>query len=149
MSTEAAALIEQWDDAREHLARVVRQHLDLALAVQPKAGTWSVVDNLRHLLFAEQAHIGHLLSVPPAFSPLGLPPPGMMGNKRIGKAGTEPSDDAVAILAAWDAAHREIQGSLPLDDPKFAPRLEKHLKHLQLHTTLIERQLRKAQRPAG
>lgn len=136
--------LEELDALRERI-RALLSGRDMAeLAATPPNGAWSVVENLRHLLFAEQAHIGHLLPTPPAFSALGLPPPGMMGNKRVGVAGTEPTTDAFKVLAEWDAAHAAVAPQLPTPDPKFEVRLGKHIKHLRLHLGIIERLLRQA-----
>lgn len=139
-----ADLFEELEAGRERLRQLVTGRDNAALAARPPNGAWSVVENMRHLLFAEQAHLGHMLPTPPTFSPLGLPPPGMMGNKRVGLAGTNPSENVAEVMAAWDAAHAEIKAQLPANDPKFDARLEKHLKHLRLHIGIVGRLLRKA-----
>lgn len=134
---------------RERLRRLIDGRDNADLAARPPNGAWSVVENLRHLLFAEQAHLGRLLPTPPAFSPLSLPPPGMMGSKRVGLAGTQPSADAVEVFAAWDTTHADIKAQLPANDPKFDVRIEKHVKHLRLHIGIIERLLQQADKRRG
>lgn len=44
---------------------------------RPPSGKWSVVENLCHLLFAEQLHLGRHLPDPPPWHPFGVPPTGM------------------------------------------------------------------------
>jgi hypothetical protein len=131
---------------RERLRAALAGREAAALAVRPQNGAWSVVENLRHLLFAEQAHLGGFAAVRPSFSPLGLPPPGMVGSKRVGLAGSQASDSAFEVLAAWDRAHAELRQTLNTSDERFEPALAKHLKHLRLHVGIIERQLRAADR---
>ena len=138
------ALFAELEAERERLRQLISGRDNSELAARPPNGAWSVVENLRHLVFAEQAHLGHLLPAPPAFSPLSLPPPGMMGSKRVGLAGTVQSEDAAEVMATWDAAHAEIKAQPPADEPKFEARLERHIKHLRLHVGIIERLLRQA-----
>ncbi len=137
--------LSELDAAREHLREVLRGREPLDLAQRPPNGAWSVVENLRHLLFAEQAHLGGFAPSRPAFSPLGLPPPGMMGSKRVGPAGTQPSEDAFEIFAAWDAAHAELSETIQPTVERFETALAKHLKHLRLHAGIIERLLSRAE----
>lgn len=134
---------------RERLRAALAGREAATLAVRPQHGTWSVVENLRHLLFAEQAHLGGFAAVRPNFSPLGLPPPGMVGSKRVGLAGTQASDSASEVLAAWDAAHADLRQTLTADGERFDKALARHLKHLRLHIGIIERQLRAADRSRG
>ena len=137
-------LVAELEAERERLRQLVAGRDNAALAARPPSGAWSVVENLRHLLFAEQAHLGQNLPTRVTFSALSLPPPGMMGSKRVGLAGTRASEDATEVMAAWDAAHAEIKAHAPANDAKFDARLEKHLKHLRLHIGIIERLLRQA-----
>lgn len=137
-------LFTELEAGRERLRQLVAGRDNAALAARPPSGAWSVVENLRHLLFAEQAHLGQNLPTRVTFSALSLPPPGMMGSKRVGLAGTRASEDATEVMAAWDAAHAEIKAHAPANDAKFDARLEKHLKHLRLHIGIIERLLRQA-----
>ena len=137
-------LLAELDSERERIRAAIAGRDEAELAARPANGAWSVVENLRHLLFAEQAHLGRFAPQLPEFDALGLPPPGMMGNKRVGRAGTKQSQDASEVFRAWDAAHGDLRGSLTTDDPRFETALSKHLKHLRLHAGIIERLLRAA-----
>lgn len=137
-------LFAELEAQRERLRQLVLAHDATELAARPANGAWSVVENLRHLLFAEQAHLGGFARTRPDFSALGLPPPGMMRSKRVGLAGTDQSATADEVIAAWDAAHAELKAQLPVDNPALEARIEKHLRHLRLHVGIIERLLRQA-----
>lgn len=144
MLDEPGSAFADLEAMREQLRTLIAGRDMATLSDPPANGAWSIVENLRHLLFAEQAHLGRFATPVPRFSALGLPPPGMMGNKRVGLAGTQPATDAFEVFAAWDACHAELRQSLPFDDHPFQAALEKHLKHLRLHVGIIQRLLRRA-----
>jgi hypothetical protein len=121
------------------LLRVVA-HEDLAR--RPANGNWSVLENTRHLLFAEEAHLGRFVPGGPSFSPLGLPPPGMQGGARTLPAGTAEPSSLTDVLDAWGASHASARAFLRGDSPQVQQALVRNLRHLRLHIRLIERLLR-------
>lgn len=116
-----------------------------AFAVRPPSGKWSVVENLCHLLFAEQAHLGRYLPEPPPWSRFALPPTGMTTQARFRELGQVPSS-ARGVLEEWAAIHEAMRPLASNEDPKFVNRLERHVKHLNAHVKVIERLLRAQER---
>ena len=101
------------------------------------SGDWSVIENVRHLLYAERRHFGRLLPKGFAWDPIGLPTGGVP--RRTG-AGTASTDDLEEVLAAWDQVH----GAIRLDavEREQAIRaVERNLLHLRIHMRYIGRTL--------
>jgi hypothetical protein len=115
-----------------------------ALTQRRPNGDWSVIENLRHLLFAEQAHLGSVMPERPPLSPLGRPPPGLQA--KLFPKGMTPSTDAAEVIAAWREAHAVIRPHLLDDTPKARRELSRNLRHLRNHIKLIQRQLRAHQK---
>jgi hypothetical protein len=138
----AAGLLAQIEAEQDRLRDLLAARDPSLLARRPANGNWSVVENLRHLLFAEQLHLGRLLPEPPPFSPFGLTPDGLRDKPQLRPAGTRPSTDASEVLQAWAAAHAAIRRHLAADTPELRRALHRHLRHLRTHLRLIERLLR-------
>ena len=94
--------LRQIEDERAELYAFVRASA-ASLATRPSSDEWSVVENLRHLLYAEERHLLRVLTPGFTWTALGLPTRGIV--KRNG-AGSESSDDLEEVLAAWDATHQ-------------------------------------------
>lgn len=62
-------LLEQIDAARAELHLALDGMPEAAIARRPPSG-WSVIESVRHLLFAEQAHMGRLFREHPEWSAL-------------------------------------------------------------------------------
>lgn len=135
---DVAALASELDRTRKRLHARLRSKDARTLAARPASGEWSIIENVRHLLFAEQAHLGRFLPDGFAWSPLGL-------TQRTGKAfadiGTRPSEDVDEVLRAWAAIHRPIARALKDGDATMQHALERHLQHLVRHVDTIERLL--------
>jgi hypothetical protein len=79
------------------------------LTTRPDPENWSPIEHVRHLLFAEEAYLNHdILGNEEPFSKLGLLPTHLEGVSRLVAVGSEPTDDLIAILAAWDAIHGRL-----------------------------------------
>jgi molybdenum-dependent DNA-binding transcriptional regulator ModE len=130
-------LLDQIDEARERLYASVRARAPETLAQRPTPEAWSVVENVRHLLFAEQKHLGRLYAEGFAYSPIGLR---MDGRQRSSGAGSQPTDDVEEVLAAWDVVHEEVREAVErADDAERA--LDRNLRHLRSHVRTIEKLL--------
>ena len=105
-----------------------------------RPGEWSVVENLRHLLYAEERHLLRVLTPGFTWTALGLPTRGIV--KRNG-AGSESSDDLEEVLAAWDATHQRVLAALrEASAGSLSDRLaEGNLRHLRAHIRIIRRLL--------
>jgi hypothetical protein len=112
------------------------------LAARPPSGKWSVLENVRHLLFAQEAHLGRFLPGGRNLSPLGLPPTGMQGNRRVRAAGTAETADVNDVFDAWEASHAAVRVYLQSDAEQVQKALARNLRHLRAHVRVIERLLR-------
>ncbi len=134
----AASLWKELDASRMRLYKLVRAADAKALAKRPPSGAWSALENVRHLLFAEQLHFGRLLKGKTDFSPLGMT--GMRA-KQFAPVGTA-NPRLEEVLAAWDeirAANRKaLRGR---DDDTVRRTIYGNTHHLRIHTEVIERVL--------
>lgn len=130
---------------RARLRRLLAGFDTKTLNRRPPNGDWSIVENVRHLLFAEQLHLRGFLARGVEWSPLGW-------NNRLrpefAPLGTKTTKDIEKVLAEWDRIHRPIARAIraaekaPLDaDQKRA--LWRNHRHLRNHIRVIERLLRK------
>ena len=135
-------LLEQIDAARADLRLKLDRMPETALEQRPPSGAWSVLENVRHLLFAEQAHIGRLLRERPVWSPLGFTPETMRAARKLPPPSTL-GPTLAEVWAAWDVIHRanvaRISETRPAD---AANALTRHLSHLRAHIATIERLVR-------
>ncbi|TAK73131.1 MAG: DinB family protein [Dehalococcoidia bacterium] len=117
---------------------------EAAISHRPPSGEWSVLENVRHLLFAEQAHMGRLFRERPTWSPLGFTPETMRAARKLPLAGTD--DPSLAeVWAEWDRIHRQTirrLKAMPATGTEDA--LTRHLRHLRAHIAVIERLGRQA-----
>jgi len=127
------------EDERDALYALVRG-VSAPLALGPESGEWSVIENLRHLLYAEERHLLRRLTPGFTWTPLGLPTRGIV--KRSG-AGSASSDDLDEVLAAWDATHARVLAALRSSAPGSVPEdfLDGNLRHLRAHMRTIRRLL--------
>ncbi|MFN8584902.1 MAG: DinB family protein [Dehalococcoidia bacterium] len=122
-----------------HLRAVIGAAGAIDLTRRPSGGGWSVLEVLRHLLFAEQAHLGRLHAAHLGWSPLGYTPATMREARKLGARDEgEPSVDEV--LAEWQAVHERTEQALgQVDEPAAVAALRRNLKHLRAHARSIER----------
>lgn len=113
---------------------------DPLYAERPPSGKWSLIENLQHLIFAEQAHFRRYLERPPTWNQHALPPTGMQSQKRYEGLG-KPANSAREVMSAWANVHESTKTLANLDSPPFLNRLERHVKHLNTHVKVIERLL--------
>ena len=122
------------DEARRSLYERLRAVPPATLTERPASGDWSVLENIRHLLYAERRHFGRLLPKGFAWSPIGLPTGGVP--RRTG-AGTGSTDDLEEVLVAWDEVHAAIR--LDAVEREQAVRaVERNLHHLRIHVRYID-----------
>jgi hypothetical protein len=134
-------LLRELNEAKATLYALLAAHDAEGVAVRPASGEWSVVENVRHLLYAEEKHLQKLI---PDFkwSRIGLPTAGLV--RRAG-AGTESTDDLAEVLAAWDAVHGKVRlDVLPAEETARA--LDRNLRHLRSHARAVRTLLGDASR---
>ena len=154
-----ATLVSEVDRARRRLYALLRSKDARVLSKRPASGGWSIVENVRHLIFSEQVHLGEFLPDGFAWSPMGL-------TQRTGKTftvkggvvvvrrherqlvaeyvGTEPREDLEEVFRAWDLIHQPIRKAVKVKGGDAQQALERHLKHLLRHVEVIEKQLARA-----
>jgi hypothetical protein len=126
-------LLRELDHARDELYALVRTETANRLSVRPDPGTWSVVENVRHLLYAEERHIARICVDGFAYSPIGMP---TNGQPRRNGAGTEATDDLEQVLSRWDEVHEQVRSALGSDDAAVRA-LERNLVHFRQHLRAI------------
>lgn len=136
-----ASLLEQIGAEQRRLRGLLTGRDPSLLAGRTPAGKWSVAENVRHLLFAEQAHLGRLLPGGPQWSTLGLPPTGMQRQERF-RAMASAAPSIEDVFDAWSVAHASTRELAGRDTEEVRKALTRNLKHLRSHVTLIERLLR-------
>jgi uncharacterized damage-inducible protein DinB len=83
------------------------------LAARPGADEWSALENVRHMLFAEDLYLNRfILQNDKPLNRLGLLPHFLQSAQGFEDVGREPSDDLEAVLAAWDAVHADMRAFL-------------------------------------
>ena len=134
-------LLDQLDAQQATLRELLTGKDDALLAERPPSGKWSVLENLRHMLFAEQAHLGWWIPGDRQWSPVGYTPQMMLTVKRMGTDGSAPS--VASVLAGWGSVHEDTRAALRnYDTPGLRDHLRAHLRHQQQHVLTIERLLR-------
>ena len=134
--------ISEIDRERARLRRLLRSHDAKVLAKRPASGDWSIVENVRHLLFAEQLHLGHFLRDGFEWNPLGMT---QFTARKFAGVGKNPSTDVEQVFREWDAIHKPIRKavrSVGGDDVDRA--LWRNHRHLGIHIRVIEKLLRRA-----
>src|SRR5688572_22801976 len=123
----------------EHAARLrlLLERFDRdVLATRPPSGDWSAIENIRHVLYAEQHHLGR-------FNPdgLGLSPLGLPQGRHAAITGADPRTDLNAIFDEWERIHAAACDRLNLALPGLAIQLPRLMRHQQAHGRLAARAL--------
>jgi hypothetical protein len=137
----AGSLVAQIDAERGRIRSLVAGLDEQALSARPADGKWSVVENVRHLLFAEQHHLGRIVPGGRTWSTVGLPPKEMAHQKQLQLVGSTATTDIGDVLAAWEAIHGPAQELASQDTDVVRKALRRNLVHLRAHTKVIERLL--------
>ena len=128
------------DRERARLRRRLRAADAATLDARPPNGDWSILENVRHLLFAEQLHLGGFVPGKVEWCPLGMT--GMTARK-FANVGTADSPTLEEVFAAWDAIHRATGTAMKAaSGPEVEKSLWRNHRHLRAHRERIERLLR-------
>ena len=140
-----AAQMSDIDQERARLRRLLRSKDPTVLNRRPPNGDWSIIENVRHLLFAEQLHLGGFLPGRVQWSPLGL---ANRARREFAASGSEPTTDIENVFAAWDKVHAPIRRAvLSSAGPDLERALWRNHRHLGIHIGVIEKLLRAAEKP--
>ena len=133
-------LARDLDASRRRLYKLVRAADQKALNKRPPSGAWSALENVRHLLFAEQLHFSVVLKSTVEWSPLGMTG---MRSQRFAAVGTAKAPKLEEVLSAWDAFRAANRKALKgRDDDALRKTLYGNTRHIRIHADVIERLLR-------
>jgi len=140
----ARSLLEAIEAEHLRLRALLSGHDSGTLAARPPNGKWSVMGNLRHLVFAERMHLGQFIprGHPLSLSEMAADEYRELRNLRM-VAVDEPVriDDVLGSLESFHLAAREF---VVQDTEKVLWGLDVNLRHLRSHIAVIERLLRRA-----
>lgn len=138
--SDVARSWSQLEEERTALCALLRAAAPDHLTRRPESGDWSAIENLRHLVFAEEKHFRPVLPRGSAWTPLGLPTGGRPNRRG---AGTHTTEDLDEVLAAWDATHERSRVAVhgaPPGEPTDRM-VDRNLGHLRAHVRTIRRLL--------
>lgn len=139
---DIARYVTEIDRERARLRRMLRSKDPTTLARRPANGDWSIVENVRHLLWAEQLHLGGFLPDGFEWSRLGMT---AFKGRRFSDVGTEPTKDIEQVFEEWDAVHRPIRKAVKSAVGDVEKALWGNHRHLGIHINIIEKLLRKSE----
>jgi hypothetical protein len=123
----------------EHAARLrtlLERFEPIALATRPPSEDWSAIENIRHVLYAEQHHLGRFVAEGLGLSPLGLPQ-----GKFAAIKGTDPRTDLTSVFDEWERVHAAACAGVNPTLPGVADQVARLLRHQQAHGRLAVRSL--------
>jgi hypothetical protein len=140
-----AASLEAMTHHQAELRALLNRYEPAMLSRRPASGAWSAVENVRHLLFSEQGHLGLFVPGGLGLSPMGMLNQGLQRQKKMTGTivGTNPSTDLAAVFDAWERVHAAACAGLDLSHPRLALRLRASLRHQQTHGKLALRAVRR------
>jgi uncharacterized damage-inducible protein DinB len=138
----ALALVEAIDAEQRRLRELLSGKDPSLLAERPPNGQWSVIETVRHLLFAEQAHFGRFAPGGPQWSPLGLAPTGMQRREPFRTMGNAAVSSVEEVLQDWASVHASAHQLAQADKEEVREAFQRNLRHLRSHIKGIERLLR-------
>jgi hypothetical protein len=139
-------LLREIDAARKRLRSTLAGMPDAGVALRQSSDKWSALEILKHLLFAEQAHMGRLFREQPEWSPLGFTPETMRAARKLPPIrADEPT--VSQLWTEWDRIHRQTTRRLKtMSVAETEVALSRHLKHLEAHIAAIEKLIRQGSR---
>jgi hypothetical protein len=131
-----AAALAAMTEHQARLRTLLERFEPAALATRPPSGDWSAIENIRHVLYAEQHHLGRFVPGGLGLSPLGLPQ-----GKHAAITGTDPRTDLGAVFDEWERVHGAACAGIDPALPGLADQLPRLLRHQQAHGRLAARSL--------
>jgi uncharacterized protein YjbI with pentapeptide repeats len=102
------AVMKRLDEVRGQFRQTLRASDVQLLTTSPGPGRWSVLEIVRHLLFAEDLYLNRwILRNDAPWNPLGQKPTFLEHAAAYDKVGSAPTDDLETVLAAWEALHAQ------------------------------------------
>jgi len=139
---DAFATLARIEDAQAALCAMLGPVEPSRLAERPASGDWSPMENVRHLIFAEQHHFAPYLERGFRWSSVGVPAPNRTGERRLNSVGSDPGTSLDEVFEAWAKVHAVVRTLAMQDHGRLARTLEGNLKHLAIHSETTGRLLR-------
>jgi hypothetical protein len=96
-------------EVRAGFSAFLRSTDPVLLTARPDPENWSAVENLRHLIFAEDLYLNRWLQQnEEPWCKLGQRPDFLADDPRYADVGSQPTEDIELLLAAWDAIHTRM-----------------------------------------
>jgi uncharacterized damage-inducible protein DinB len=100
------AVMDHLDEVRSRFFDALKAADAETLVARPSAGKWSAIEQVRHLLFAEDLYLNRwILRNDEPWNQLGLLPAFLAGDPNYADVGSQATSDLEAILAAWQEIH--------------------------------------------
>jgi uncharacterized damage-inducible protein DinB len=102
------AVMKRLDEVRGQFYQALRASDAQLLTTSPGPGRWSVLELVRHLLFAEDLYLNRwILRNDAPWNALGQKPAFLEHDAAYDDVGSAPTEDLEAVLAAWEALHAQ------------------------------------------
>jgi hypothetical protein len=109
-SAQVRRVMAHLDEVRADFYALLRATPQAHLTHHSGPNAWSALEHARHLLFAEDMYLNRwLLRNDRPWCRMGHLPPFLAEAPFCAEVGTEPTEDLVAVLAAWDEIHAGTQ----------------------------------------
>jgi hypothetical protein len=103
------AVLDHLCELRAGFGAFMRSTDPALLSARPDPENWSAVENLRHLIFAEDLYLNRwLLQNDEPWCKHGLRPSFLDNNPRYAEIGSQSSEDIETLLAAWETIHTHM-----------------------------------------
>ena len=139
---DTLAALARIEDAQAALRTRLGAVKRARLYQRPPSGEWAPMENVRHLIFAEQHHFAEYLERGFRWSSAGVPAPNRTGERRLSSVGRDPATPLDEVFDSWAKVHAVVRALAMQDPGKLTQRLEGNLHHITIHVRTIERVLR-------
>jgi hypothetical protein len=107
---EVRAVMERLDQVRRRFREVLQATDVDSLVTRPSAGKWSALEQVRHLVFAEDLYLNRwILRNDQPWNGLGLLPAFLADDPSYADVGSQPTQDLKAVLAVWESINAQVR----------------------------------------
>lgn len=107
---DVRAVIKRLDEVRGRFSDILRAADADSLITRPSTAKWSALENVRHLVFAEDLYLNRwILRNDEPWNRLGLLPAFLARDPNYADVGSQPTDDLEAVLAAWEDINARVR----------------------------------------
>lgn len=107
---QVRAVMKRLEELRSEFYALLRSTEARHLRTRPGPDQWSVIEIVRHLVFAEDLYLNRwVLGNDEPWCRLGLLPAFLAHESEYADVGSEPTDDLESVLEAWSVIHTRMQ----------------------------------------